>query len=283
MEPINRRCFMATALVVTGWAAAGSPAAAAPKSDLWDRWLAHDPDSDASVDHQDWTTFLERYRSLPGDGISRIAYGAVSASDRSALDQYVAMLESTRVSTLSRGEQYAYWVNLYNAVTVRLIVENYPVDSILDLDLSPGLFRFGPWDARLLQVEGEDLSLNDIEHRILRPIWQDPRTHYAVNCASLGCPNLMPVAFTRANTESLLEENADAYVNHPRGVALLGGSNLVVSKIYDWFAADFGRRNRDVIAHLRTYALPELDQRLARRSVIDDYRYDWALNDTASV
>ena len=284
MERIRRRTLLRAGFGAAGLVAVGAPPVwAAPKAELWDRWLVHDPTSETPISHEAWNAFLAAYRSVPGDGVPRIAYGAVSAADRSGLQNYVSSLEAAPVSALNRTEQYAYWVNLYNAATVRLIVENYPVDSILDLDLSPGLFNFGPWDAQLLRVEGEDLTLNDVEHRILRPIWQDPRTHYAVNCASIGCPDLMSVAFTRANTETLLEQNARAYVNHPRGVAIFGRDRLVISKIYDWFEQDFGRRDRDVIAHLRSYAAPELERRLAQFDIIDDYRYDWSLNDTASV
>ncbi len=283
MEPIGRRTVLKTGLAAAGLTLAGaSTAFAAPKAKLWDRWLAHNAVASGTVDHQAWDGFLAAYRQMSNDGISRIAYGAVSASDRDSLDAYVRAQEATPVSELNRAEQYAYWVNLYNAATVRLIIDNYPVDSILDLDLSPGLFRFGPWDAKLLQVEGEDLTLNDIEHRILRPIWSDPRTHYAVNCASVSCPNLMPQAFTGANSDAFLDENARAYVNHPRGVAVLGGERLVVSKIYKWFRSDFGRRDRDVIAHLRSHADPNLEQQLAQFTTIDDHRYDWSLNDAAT-
>ncbi|MCV5656507.1 DUF547 domain-containing protein, partial [Escherichia coli] len=76
-----------------------------------------------------------------------------------------------------------------------------------------GLFSFGPWDQDVIIINGKSLTLNDIEHRILRPIWQDPRTHYAVNCASLGCPNLQTQAFTAENTQALLESAAKTFIN----------------------------------------------------------------------
>jgi Protein of unknown function, DUF547 len=87
------------------------------------------------------------------------------------------------------------------------------VASIRDIAISPGLFSVGPWGRKLIEVEGEPLSLDDIEHRILRPIWRDPRLHYAVNCAALGCPNLRSSAFTAANADILLETAASDYVN----------------------------------------------------------------------
>lgn len=94
------------------------------------------------------------------------------------------------------------------------------------------------------------MSLDDIEHRILRPIWQDNRIHYALNCASLGCPNLAPVAYTAANTEALLERGAREYVNHPRGVSFEHGA-LVVSSLYLWFKADFGGGKDGIMRHIR--------------------------------
>jgi hypothetical protein len=155
-------------------------------------------------------------------GIHRVRYGSVTPDDRKALGDYLRALEGTEVSGLGREEQKAYWINLYNALTVMVVLDRYPVGSIRDIDISPGLFRRGPWGAKLLTIQGRKVSLDDIEHRILRPLWKDSRIHYAVNCASLGCPNLQPEAYTRANTESLLEKGAREFVNHPRGVRLEG-------------------------------------------------------------
>jgi Protein of unknown function, DUF547 len=159
----------------------------------------------------------------------------VAPEDRKALKSYLENLQSLQISQYNRAEQKAYWINLNNALTVEVVLSRYPVESIRDIGISPGLFSRGPWDAKLLTVEGEKLSLNDIEHRILRPIWRDARVHYAVNCASLGCPNLQPAAFTTDNTENLLERGAKEYVNHPRGVAVRN-QKLRVSSIYVWFS-----------------------------------------------
>ena len=126
-------------------------------------------------------------------------------------------------------------------------------------------------------VEGEALSLNDVEHRILRPIWRDPRIHYAVNCASLGCPNLRHQAFTSANTETLLDEGARDYVNHPRGAFFIDGG-LHVSSIFHWFRSDFGGSDRSVLEHLVQFADPALRAKLMEITSIDGHDYDWALN-----
>ena len=251
----------------------------APSSELWPRWLAHDPAATVEIDHAPWDRLLGRYLTVVSGGVNTFAYDKVSLEDRAALDAYVAGLTSFAISGANKARQRAYWINLYNALTVQLVLSRYPVDSIKDIDISPGLFGFGPWDKKLIQIEGEALSLNDIEHRILRPIWRDPRVHYAVNCAAIGCPNLQPVAFTAENGEALLEAAAKAYVNHPRGVQILDGE-LVVSSIFAWFAEDFGTNDAQVINHLVRYAGPDLAAALGRISKIEDHRYDWTLNNT---
>jgi hypothetical protein len=197
---------------------------------------------------------------------------------KQALEQYLEDLQAVGVSALDRPEQKAYWINLYNALTVRVVLGHYPVKTIRKINISPGWFSSGPWRAKLLTVEGEEVSLDDIEHRILRPLWQDNRVHYAVNCASLGCPNLQPEAFTAENTERLLEQAAREYVNHPRGARMEKG-RLVVSSIYDWFRADFGGSEEGVLAHLRHYAQEPLREALEGYSGKLRYEYDWALNE----
>jgi Protein of unknown function, DUF547 len=253
-------------------------AGAAPRAELWARWQVHDPASSTRIDHGAWAGFLARYVEASADGINRVAYGRVTRQDRAILDGYVAALAALPVSSLNRPQQMAYWINLYNALTVQLVLVHQPARSIRDIDISPGLFSDGPWGKKLVAVEGERLSLDDIEHRILRPIWRDPRVHYAVNCASLGCPDLQPEPFLAERLEEQLEQAARSYVNHPRGVAIVDGE-LVVSSIYEWFKEDFGGTDAGVIAHLRRYAAPDLAAALARFAVIGDDRYDWHLND----
>ncbi len=250
----------------------------APSATVWDRWTAHDPGSTAAVDHSAWDRLLGRYVIAGRDGVNRFAYGRVTAADNAALSAYIDALAAIPVSRHTRARQRAYWINLYNALTVRTVLDHYPVESIRDIDTSPGLFADGPWGADAITIEGEAVGLNDIEHRILRPIWRDPRIHYAVNCASIGCPNLRTVAYTGANTDELLETGARDYINHPRGARVAGG-RLTVSSLYIWFQEDFGGTDKGVIAHLRRFASPTLDAQLATVRSISDHGYDWKLND----
>jgi Protein of unknown function, DUF547 len=265
------------ALALTG--CASLEGLAAPRSQLISpHWLANNAGSAEQIDHEPWGRFLAAYVVQGGDGVNRIAYARAKSSGRAILKSYIASLEAIEVSRLNRGEQRAYWINLYNAVTTRIVLDHYPIGSIRDISLGPSLFSIGPWDAKVVRVEGEELSLDDIEHGILRPIWRDPRLHYALNCAAISCPSLQPFAFTAANTERLLENGARAYVNNPRGVRIEHG-RLIVSSIYLWYRSDFGADEAAVMDHLKRYATPELAAQLQRWRAPDDYAYDWRLID----
>jgi len=251
-----------------------------PKSDLWPRWAKHDPASTQSVDHGDWGSFLKKYLRVQAGTTNLVAYAQVTPEDRKKLDIYIQRLTAVPVSTLSRAEQKPYWINLYNALTIQVILDHYPTKTIFDIDISPGFFSNGPWKKKLVQVEGEQISLDDIEHRILRPVWKDARIHYGVNCASIGCPDLQPVPFTRENTDQLLTEAAKAFIASDRGIWFDGGK-LGASSIYKWFSEDFGDNDREVIAHIRTYASPAVQKQLDQMRDISGYHYDWDLNDAS--
>ena len=143
-----------------------------------------------TVDHSTWDQFLQSYLVKRNGEVNRVQYGQVSPTDHAKLSDYIHQLEQTSVRRLHRSEQKAYWINLYNALTVKVILDHYPVKSIRDIDISPGLFSNGPWGKKLVSIENQKVSLDDIEHRILRPIWKDSRVHYVVNCASICCLNL---------------------------------------------------------------------------------------------
>ena len=180
----------------------GNSALAAPEAELWPRWQKHDPASTRTIDHSPWLAFLGKHVAAEHpSGVNRLRYGDVTKTDKGALDGYIARLEKLPISDYGRNAQKAYWINLYNALTVKVVLDHFPVKSIKDINLSSGLFGGlfggGPWKAKLATVEGGKVSLDDIEHRILRPIWRDNRVHYAVNCASIGCPNLQPRALHR--------------------------------------------------------------------------------------
>jgi hypothetical protein len=252
-----------------------SSAMAAPSARLWERWDAHSQSSTKTIDHSDWGQILSRNVHRDPDGINRFAYSSISDRDRNDLKDYLKNLSTVSISQYNRKQQLAYWINLYNAITVDKVISEYPVESIRDI--SSGFFSSGPWSLKLVKVENEELTLDDIEHRILRPIWKDARIHYAVNCASIGCPNLQKTAFTAENTEALMEQGARDYINHPRGVRVTNGE-LEVSSIYIWFQDDFGGNDAGVIEHIRQYASNPLKQALKGITSIDDDFYNWKIN-----
>lgn len=266
--------YLATALLTL---VAGTTAAA-PDADLWKRWQQHNENSEQTIDHSAWTAFLDRYvvEDGPAD-LNRLRYQAVSDADHKALRDYIQHLSEIGIGDYSRPVQRAFWINLYNAVTVNLVLTNDAVDSIRDI--GGGLLGSGPWNDELVSVAGIELTLNDIEHRILRPIWDDGLTHYGVNCASVGCPNLLTEAFTGDNITRMLRDNARAYVNSRRGVRFEDDGKLTVSRIYKWYTQDFGGSEAGVITHLRQFAKPELSARLDAAEGIDAYAYEWSLND----
>jgi hypothetical protein len=242
------------------------------------RFAEHRPGAERRVDHGAFATFLERYRVLGPDGIARVRYGDVAAADAARLARYIARLGEVEVDALDRDEQLAFWLNLFNAAVIHVVVRHYPVGSVRDIDLDRRDVVRGPWTAAAFEVAGVALSFADIEDAILFTYWRDPRLHYALHRASLGCPNLPAEPFTGATIDARLDAAAMAYVNHPRGVAMADGE-LVVSSLYRWHLDDFGGSERGVLRHLMAFADPERAMRLQRFDGIDGDRYDWRLND----
>ena len=272
---LTRRTALMTFAAVAGVSALPGVAMAAPSSSLIDsHW--QQSGSAGDIDNSAWANFLSRYVRPGSNGVNLLAYGSVTPEDKQALKSYIASMEAARPTAMTRDAAMAFWINLYNAETVDVILDNYPVDSIRQV--GGGLFSRGPWDDKVVTVEGRELSLNDIEHGILRPVWNnDPRIHYAVNCASIGCPDLATQPYTAASLSGMLDQAARTYINHPRG-ALVDGGRLYVSSIYEWYKVDFGGNDAGVIAHMRQYASGSLAGALGTVSSIHADRYDWDLN-----
>lgn len=249
---------------------------AAPKADLWPKWQTNNAGSTTHLDHSAWSTFLKKY-TVKKNEIVRVKYRAVTPADKQTLNAYINQLSQQPVTRLNSKEQKAFWINAYNALTIKTVLDAYPVTSIRKIKFG-GLFASGPWDEQLITIEGVKLSLNDIEHRILRPIWKDPRVHYAVNCASIGCPNLQQQAFTHENIDSLLSKGARDYINSSRGVRI-SGDDITASSIYTWFKEDFGSNDANIIAHWSQYARPALKSALTGKTRINKYQYNWSLNE----
>ncbi|MCU0561311.1 MAG: DUF547 domain-containing protein [Desulfobacterales bacterium] len=222
----------------------------------------------ATVDHALWGRLLARHVK---EGV--VDYAGFKA-DEAKLDRYLAVLENTDPDALERSEQFAFYINAYNAWTIKLILSGYPgVKSIKEL----GSIFQSPWKRRIATINGQSLSLDDIEHAILRPRFRDPRVHFAINCAAKSCPPLAAEPFRGAALDSQLDKLTRDFVNAP-GSHRLEAQTLWVSSIFKWFAEDF---NDDPAGFYRSYAAGELKQRLEqvrgplRVKYLD---YDWSLN-----
>lgn len=222
-----------------------------------------------------YADFLSTYvRNI--DGINFVSYDDVTAEDNARLKAYIAKLEGQGPNGLSRDEQMAFWYNLYNAKTIDVILENYPVSSIRKIG---GLISGGPWDIKNMNVNGVgEMSLNDIEHGTLRENWDEPRIHYAVNCASFGCPNLKATPWTAETLEADMEQAAIDYINHPRGFRVENGK-VTASKIFDWYKVDFGGNKAGILEHARKYAKGDLKTALDDAATINSFEYNWNLNE----
>jgi len=234
------------------------------------------PKGGGGINHSAFDALLQRHVKPDPQGYNRVDYRAFKAS-QSGLKVYLEALQAADPTSLSRNEAHAYWINLYNAKTLDVVLDAYPVSSIKKIALGGGgLFGTGPWSARLMTVNGVALSLDDVEHEIVRALFGDPMSHYGLNCASYSCPNLAVRAYTGDTVDALLAESGAAYINHPRGVSIVGG-RITASKIYSWYAGDFGGKSQ-LKEHWAAFATPEKAAAIATAS-ISGYDYDWSLND----
>jgi len=240
-------------------------------------WAEENTSNTETIEHSKWQDILENYIETEHEsGVYLFDYSSIDDEDFAQLKEYIQQLASIDPRQYQSNEQKAYWINLYNALTVKLILDNYPLDSITSLGAS--VTAFGPWDDEVISIAEQKLSLNDIEHQILRPIWKDARIHFAVNCASYGCPNLQDNAFTAENMENLLNKAAEEYLAHPRG-ARFEQDRLILSSIFEWYAEDFGENKQAVLRTLSSYFSNDVAEKLASYQGKIDYEYDWSLND----
>lgn len=269
-------------VILLALAAAGPLGATDMK--LIEVWDASNESSSDQFDHAAWQEILDAYLRVREQDANRFDYQALKASaeDSRKLSEYLERLQAVDPREYSRAEQKAYWINFYNALTVQTVLEEYPVNSIRNISRSlfgvGGLIPLGPWGDERATVAGVAITLDNIENGIMRPIYQDARVHYALNCASVGCPDLAPQAYTAANMEQLLEAGARNYVNDPRGVDFVDEDFIVLSSIYDWYLADYGGTEESVMEHLARYADAPLKERLAEFAGAVEYDYNWDLN-----
>ncbi len=223
----------------------------------------------AAEDHATWAELLNKHVK-PG-GVDYAGF----KSEEKKLDQYLKVLEHTDSKTLSRDEQFAYYINAYNAWTIKLILSAYPgVGSIKDL----GTFLKSPWEKKFIRIDGDELTLDDIEHHILRPRFKDPRVHFAINCSAASCPPLSSEPYLGSSLDLQLDQATRSFINDPNNYRLEGNA-FYVSRIFKWFAEDF---NDDVLGFYLKYAQDDLKKKLTEKKAVIQVKYlqyDWSLND----
>lgn len=267
--------FSCIALSCGGAWATVTPAPAPGAAD-WAEWNRSDEQNFTAIDHGVWDGLLRRY-VVEGhkSGINRFRYGEVTPADQAELDGYILGLTKLDPRTYSRAEQLAYWINLYNALTVQLILDRFPVTDISRIRID----GVEPWSAKLVTVAGRPLSLDDIEHRILVPIWKDHRVLFGLACAGLGCPDIQPRACTGPNSRELLTSAGRKFVNSDRGMSIAGARGpLRASRVLETYERDFGRDRKDFLRLMAHYAEDRKALYLLGYKGDIQYRDDWTLN-----
>ncbi len=221
--------------------------------------LEKKPQNPPSLSHQAWDNILKKHVSPSG----KVNYAGIKA-DKSKFDAYLQSLQSNAPqSDWSRNQKMAYWINAYNAFTVKLIIDNYPVSSITKLNGGK------PWDKKWINIGDKTYSLNNIENDILRPTYKDARIHFAVNCAAKSCPTLLNRAWTTDNLNSNFEKQAKAFINNS-SFNVITANKVQVSKIFDWYGADFG----NLIDFLNKYSSTNINN----GAKVEFKEYNWELN-----
>ncbi len=213
-----------------------------------------------ALSHTVFDGLLRKYVTSSG----KVNYKGFKSSEK-ALDEYLTLLKNNPVqSSWSRNKKMAYWINAYNAATIKLILDNYPTKSITNIANGK------PWDKRWIKLGSKTYTLNEIENKILRPQFKDARIHFAVNCAAKSCPKLLNRAWTASNLNSYFEKQTKAFVNNTT-FNKIDKNKVQLSKIFEWYRGDFG----NLIAFLNKYSNTKIDS----GADISFIEYDWNLNE----
>ena len=221
------------------------------------------------VQHGEWDALVKKHVSKNG----MVDYQGF-LKDKKQLQVYLDKLSANRpTSKWSKNEKMAFWINAYNAFTVKLILDHYPIKSIKDI--KKGIpFVNSVWDITFIPMGKEKIDLNYIEHSILRKEFKDPRIHAAINCASFSCPLLRNEAYYASRLDEQLNDAMRRFVNDSQRNQL-DKSNIKISKIFSWFAGDFKLNGSSVVDYLNKYA----KKRVQANARIDFLEYQWELND----
>ncbi len=220
--------------------------------------------------HEKWSALLQKYVSTSG----KVNYKAMKA-DKAKLEEYLVILSKQKPGkNWNRNETLSFWINAYNAFTVKLILDNYPLKSIKDLN--PGvsvIFINTIWDKKFFSIGGDKMSLNNIEHGILRKM-SEPRIHFTIVCASVSCPKLLNTAYEAATLENQLNNAATAFLAD-NSKNQLSATQPKLSKIFDWFAGDFRVNGKSTIDFINQFTNTKID----KNADIGYLDYNWNQNE----
>jgi len=224
------------------------------------------------ISHESWTNLLKK--NVGSDGM--VDYKGFIA-EKNQLQSYLELLSKNPPSkSWSENDKIAYWLNAYNAFTVKLIIDNYPVNSIKDLGPDNQIiFINTPWDKKFFSIGKKKMTLNNIEHRILRNSFKEPRIHFALNCASISCPALRNEAYNGTTLDTQLTEQAIAFLsdtarNQPNA------DHPKLSSIFNWYGGDMKKWSKlSLIEYINRYSPVKINE----KANIDYLKYDWNLND----
>jgi hypothetical protein len=202
------------------------------------------------------------------DKTGRVDYQSLK-NNETLLDNYLAYIQNNEpTKNWSSNKKKAFWINTYNAYTIKIILNNYPLKSIRDIKIDGKT----AWKIPFVKVGQKRYTLDQIEHKILRKKFNDPRIHVGINCASVSCPRLWNFAFTEDNIASSLDNLMKEFINNTTRNKI-SKNNLEISEIFNWFSKDF-MKNGTIINYLNTYAAIKISEKAS----IKYLTYDWSLN-----
>lgn len=242
-------------------------------------WATH-TEALANIDNAAFTAVLHDHVK---DG--RVNYKAIKQDKR--FWEYIDVLKKTDPDSFSGNDKLAFWINVYNAFTLKLICDNLPVKKITDLNGFGGLvvgtvLKTTIWDKETVEVGGKKYTLNHVEHKIVRPMG-DPRVHFALVCAAKSCPNLRSEAYEAARVNDQLEEQGRIFLSQSKKNSFdFGKKTCEISMIFNWFKGDFEKNGKSALQYLSRFLPKEQGDKVAAEAAnfsISYTDYDWTLND----
>ena len=224
----------------------------------------------AQISHKQWDMLTKKHVTPSG-----VVNNKGFVKDSIQLNAYLKLMSNNPPkSTWSKNEELAYWINTYNAFTVKLMVKHYPVKSIKDLGGS--IYKVNTsWDIKFIVIGGEKMDLNNIEHKKIRDQFKEPRIHFAVNCASVSCPKLRNEAFTAERLNTQLNDQARYFINNPIKNNTKDPANPQLSKLFNWYGDDFKENGNTVLDFINKY----LDNKIPKEANVAYMNYIWTINE----